>query len=123
MDNMNELLKKLLQYLEQTENFVAEQAPDIIQQFLSFQAWEAKMYFVIWTVVTITLIIAVLLGVFWMIKKRAESFDVFMTLLTTSALVSVVSIGIWCNLAKLKKIELAPKVVALEYVREQLGGK
>ncbi len=112
-----EIVKQLMEWLKMSGDFLMTEAPAYIQEYLAYQAWEAKMWMFGMMVCSLicVAIIAVLFCIGWGADFSTQSdiagITVFVVLLG-----AVFGIGALCSWFDIKKIELAPKVVALEHI-------
>ncbi len=112
---MNEQLQaKLLEYLNSGEAFVKTQAPEYVNQALTFYAWDANLDL---TVSIISLILGIFLSCFslglasW--RRDAEGRALICGIAGILFFLTG-AIGTTGNYSTLKKIELAPKVFLVE---------
>lgn len=111
MEINEELTQKLITYLDQTTIFVKEQAPDVVQQILSFGAITHTVGIALGA--TIILIGAILGAVGFV--NRDEYYGAHPLLTLVFPLVFSLGLGVVaCNYLELRKIEIAPKVFILE---------
>lgn len=120
-ESVGKLLEKFISYLENTESFLADQAPDFIQQLAAYYTWETVFNF--YCAVGILVISIILLIVSVKVVKKssyASDAELFAGIgIIVSAVVIIISIFILPQqYSDIKKIELAPKVFLLEKAME-----
>ncbi len=113
-----ELIKKLIEYLEKTETFVYEQAPDLAQQILSYKLIESGIEGFVCAIICI---IAVTIAFNTYSNPSYDKYDMISTAAFikgfVSALVSVITFLISVeSFCRMIKITYAPKLFLLEYL-------
>ena len=133
-EQLSNIIEKSLIVAEQTGQFVLEQAPDIMQQFLAWQFWYHLFLMVIFLLLTIfvpyTLKQAMSSksegendsyikrkGRYW-VKDRSsysDSSEIYSIYIGFKLLSLLFLIGVVVNLSKVIYITVAPKVYLIEY--------
>lgn len=111
------MIKKLLEYIEGTKDFILEQAPDIIQQILEYETRSTMLWMCLFSFLTFIGVIVCIWGVF----SKKSIFDkpgAMVGFLITPMMV----IGLMANLDNLIKIKVAPKYYVMEKIIK-MGGK
>jgi hypothetical protein len=101
----SEILSFILKTLQESKDFVKEQAPDIVQQALAFGIYDSKMF--LWLGVFILVVSAVLFLSILIFDNVGLVFFALPSLALGALLV-------FCSVSQMKKIELAPKLYLLE---------
>jgi len=122
----DELLKKLLGILNNTQDFVLAQAPDIAKQLITLARIESSLLWLIPLLLT-GIVVSV-----WRLAKQAETYpnkngglnfndDVyFLPIIVTIVSLVPVLLTIGCNYHTFLTSWFAPKVYLLEYVAKAL---
>jgi hypothetical protein len=121
---MNEqLIEKLISYLEKSETFVYEQAPDFIQQLLSYEKVSSIVGTFIFSVIIIFCVCLALYHIFNPDFERNELRTMGNQMLCFMPfLVAMISLAPFCScLSTWIKINMAPKVFLLEYLMKIKG--
>jgi hypothetical protein len=107
-----EIVNKLIEYLDAGGDFVKEQAPDVINQMINYGTWDARFGLLVFS-------IGMLIGAFLFlggVLSDCEGFQIGGSVLGVFAVVLCIC-GLCSNYSALKKIEIAPKVYLLEQLR------
>ena len=114
MEQTQKLVEKMIQYLEMAEGFVKTEAPDLIQQYLTYEAWasERTMYIGIAMIVIGVIAIYLCIALYEFNEGASIAIGIFSTGLLFVGLIIAP-----CEYFNLKKIEMAPKVVVLDYLK------
>lgn len=110
-----EILKKLLEYLQNTISFAQEQLPDIAKQIITFNIGKETTLFIAFFVLLIIGIGLIIYGIYDY-KKRTdlEGVPYFMS----GALAIIIgSLGTIQHFIELYKLYYAPKVFLIEYIK------
>ena len=112
-----ETLTELKAGTEKAGTFVADQAPDVIQQLLAYQFWSAIFFGVM------LLALGIILG--WLTVKIFRQFDDGSEALALlPAVFCIFCIGGAIAMSdRALKIKIAPKVYVIEYTASLLKGK
>lgn len=130
-----ELKNQLMKYLEKAEsaadsagNFVLEQAPDVIRQFLAWEFYSAVFFIVL----SLLFMIPLIWNLLWSIKvwkdSEKEGFNgtdsgliaIWIALSFMSIFIPIIPIS--CNAYYATKVYVAPKVVLMEKAAELVKG-
>ena len=120
---MNEVLEKeLVRLIKSVEkpmsqglDFAVEQAPEVIQQLLTWNFIESLAAFCLLSVLSVACLIGFIYHMRYLIKTGGE--EIFVVLWMFPAV--LLPAGLWQNLAWLK-IWIAPKLYLLEYAAKLL---
>jgi len=115
----NELVTKLLQYLENVESFTKTQFPDFADQFIKYEIWECKWLF---SVSLIGLIFFFMLCILTWLKGMITRFSdemraIFALLGLVFFIFAVFTVVQYTNL---KELEIAPKVYLVKQAKNLL---
>lgn len=107
---MNEkVLEKLLSWAQSAEIFVAEQAPQVVQELLTYHLYVNIIGCVV------SLLFAVLI-ILLILKLYEKTYDEFLTFLIGATL--IIPLGTTTvSISEIMKIKLAPKVFVIDYIR------
>lgn len=118
---VNEVLSKALEAATATGNFVVEQAPDVVQQLLTYKMFEAA---------TMSIILALAsLVMAWLSKKgwklawsdsvgSEEGAPILVASILLAASAAISTYVAWSWIMVLAKIILAPKIFLIEYAAQ-----
>lgn len=127
MEKLGLLVEKLISYLETTEQFVAQQAPDMVKQVLEYEAFSTSAW--LWfCVILVILGLSGFITLLWatppvesMTRETRESVSILMYI---SIGVFIVSLFLgFANFLHLKKIEKAPKLIVVEYLKKTVSSE
>lgn len=121
MENLEKFGDKLLTYLQSTEIFVKEQAPDFINQFIAYETWKAQWMYKITAVVLGVVVLLQAVNIAGSVCNREWRKDAagWATVIFGVFGIFALSWFIDCA-ADLKKLELAPKVYMVEAAKRLL---
>ncbi len=120
---MNEQLQaKLLEYLNSGEAFVREQAPEYVNQALTFYAWDAAFDLRVCLCFAIVGFLLLVSGLILSRDYNSEGTAMVFSIFGLLALIFGL-IGSTVDYSNLKKIELAPKVFLVEKLLPGKCGK
>lgn len=107
-----EILKKLLEYLQNTELFLSGQIPDVFRQIMQIELFK------IWALFILSIICLIIFGIslYFLLKGWEEEYQIM--IIATGLLFGGV-IGIVCLPVSIYKLYLfyyAPKVFLIEYI-------
>ena len=112
---MNQVSEKLINYVENAEDFLTDQTPKYIEQLLTFKAMKDKTLLVVWIIINVILVfVTVFCFLYGFVKD--EGFALVIGCLTILLMIMTVSITLEYYF-NLKQIEIAPKVYILEYLK------
>jgi len=114
---MNEqLINKLLEYLQNVEQFASKQIPDFVDQFIKYETWKCEWLFKIWLVImSVFFVLSLIAFIVGMIKDDAAEAIRAMIFTGIIFLISMfVSIS---NYIDIRQIEIAPKVYMINQAR------
>lgn len=113
-----ELLAKVLQYLNSSEAFLKEQAPEFVQQYMAFVQWDLQ--FSIYTSSFAMAVGIVFLIAAFIYKDYDRAFVFFFVgfIMTIGG-----TIGLGCSYEQSKMLELAPKVFLIKNLKSELTGR
>lgn len=120
-ETVNQILTKIIESVTSVQNFVLEQAPDVIQQLLAWNFYFGLIWGILGALTSLTLI-CVFFKKFLPWADSLDRYDkdfvmflgsvIFGIFLTISALVGI------CNLTEALKIYIAPKLWLIEYAAQ-----
>lgn len=124
MKQTEQVLKKFLEYVEQAESFAKEHVPDYITQLLQYEAWDhalaMKMHACL---MVVAFVFGVACAVLFCValKRGMDGPDVFGVFGVIGALIffGVFGWNTFDHYRAIKKIEMAPKVYILDYLRSK----
>lgn len=117
MEKLNVLLEKMIQYLESAEGFVNAHASEVVKQFLEYEVFISKQGLTIGIIILVVGIVFIFIGI-WLAEK-AEGPSIAVCVLSFLLIVSSF-FTIPINYFNLKRVQLAPKVVVLEFLKDNL---
>lgn len=119
MESVEKIGQKLLEYLQSTEAFVKEQAPDFVRELLAYQLMTSTM----WAVFCGLVFAAGVAGFVYGVVKRSDEYGPETGILIPSAMFIILGF-LFCagNTEKALKIHFAPKVYVMEYARDMMKG-
>lgn len=103
-----ELQRKLLDYLNNGEAFIREQAPDFFKQAMAFYYWENHFWF--WACLIIAAGMIGIAVLFFLIAWSEGSEGFCFLAVIISGLAILPFCQTFCAYAAMKKMELAPKL-------------
>lgn len=112
----DKLIEKLIEYLENSQDFMLEQMPEIIQQALAYN----KVSAMCGTGIMLGLLVAALFTAFYSWKRPALDVDgsrssfSAISLIGSIAAIPMIFSGLWINIDKLLKIYIAPKYYLIQ---------
>jgi hypothetical protein len=108
-----ELTNKLLEYLSNFEQFTKAELPEVAKQILEIGMYEAKLCILIGVIL---LIIGLVLA--YLSTKVDDYSGLAVTFPVVSGICITISVILLpCSIVNIKKIEIAPKVYLIDYVR------
>lgn len=120
----DQLQKKLLEWMNNGEAFVKEQAPDYVNQAMAYYAWDAQRDFILglWYLGIAGLFLLLLL---YTVNKRRYELEVltFVSFLCVLGFTITGSISTYFGYSSMKKIEIAPKVFIVDKLMSPRCGK
>ena len=120
MKSLEEITKKMIEYLETTEMFLNDQVPDFVAQFIIYETWAAEWWFLISLCVFILLCIWQALNILYIFTKTnwKDGFVFIIFFVGTFGALSLYSVT--TKFASLKKLQIAPKVYMVERAKSML---
>jgi hypothetical protein len=127
MKQLDNLMEKFLQLIENTQSFVGAELPDYIQQLLLYKAWEYEFGILIVTLAFIASL-GIFLVAFAVLKKNGgeiEDSPLAFILSLVSGIITFIlliagSASIATNIANLQQIKMAPKVYIVDYLSDKI---
>ena len=110
-DNMNELAIELVKTLKDTKEFVAAQAPSVVQELLRREYVSLCMGIGLGVILLVASIVFYKLSVKY---KEEDFFPLFAILCGVFCIFTPMILG--CNIAELVNLKVAPKVFLLEHL-------
>jgi hypothetical protein len=119
-----ELINKLFEYLQKTETFILEQAPDFIRQLLTYKRIGTIVSAISLFAIGTVLLIFVIYCIFnpWLDKYGDRSIGSQLCCFLPLFLVFICYGQVLYDILFLIKLYMAPKVYLLEYFRNLKGG-
>jgi predicted membrane channel-forming protein YqfA (hemolysin III family) len=114
-----ELQAKLMAWIENLGNIASEQLPDFAQQIVAYTMWNSYiwMWFGIIGLILFGFLFVLFTTVCIIDKKEREDLSKIMFWIAVFALIPC-SICI-SNYSKIKKCEVAPKLIIIDYIRNK----
>jgi uncharacterized membrane protein YphA (DoxX/SURF4 family) len=114
MNNLDELLKLLVDILKNTKDVVASQMPDILNQMLIYGAASATIWMWITGIIVVLCVIMIIIG------SLTEEVEI----IPISFVIGIVfAINFACNAMTLYKINHAPKLYLLQEISSMIQTK
>lgn len=117
---MQELQKKLIEWAEKIGDIASEQLPDFAEQIIAYEMWSSS----IWMNVGIGLLcffgfLFFICLIFAIVDRHnGDTLDELGAFMLILILISIPPCGLICTkYSKLKKCEVAPKLVIIDYLR------
>lgn len=112
----DQVLIKAMEAATATGNFVVEQAPDLVQQLLSYSLFESLVYLAVYTTLTVCAVLSARHS--WRDFQKCTMRDPF-TVFVASVVVGLMSIApAIVEILQIAKIVLAPKIFLIEYTAQ-----
>ena len=105
------MIKKLIEYIEGTKDFILEQAPDIIQQILEYDTKSTILWLCLACIVALCGAALCVHGYFSTQSTFEKPYLIFAYMLTPFAIIAIFAC---CD--NLIKIKIAPKYYVLEKI-------
>ena len=107
-----EILKKLLEYLQNTELFLSGQIPDVFRQIMQIELFK------IWALFILSIICLIAFGIclYFLLKGWEEEYQII--IIVTGLLMGgvITIVGLPFSIYKLYLFYYAPKVFLIEYI-------
>lgn len=118
-----ELINRLFEYLQKTEGFIYEQAPDFIQQLLTYKRLSTIIDVVLLSLIGSVALFFSLYCIFnpWLDKYGERNIGSQLCCFLPFFLVFICFGQVLCDITTLIKLYFAPKVYLLEYFRSLKG--
>lgn len=111
-----EVLPKIVKYLEDAGDFIGREAPLYVKELLTYEAWYHQQW-VIWGFIPFLILIALVV----LTSFASKTDDAFSTCLFFAVVFFFVALTtVPHSYVQLNKIEKAPRVYLLEHIRGEL---
>ena len=114
----NELIDKLLELVNNTQDFFTAQTPEYIRQLLAYDIWAHTVGAYVGTALLVIAFIS-LIGLLFAIHNKEDNWQIASALILMATFIIGMVIFISCTFT-LKKIEIAPKVYIIDYLNSQI---
>lgn len=111
---MEKMIEKLLEYLNNTDAFFKEQAPDFVNQLLAFEIWRTQFGLTFGLSFLVLCLVLVAIGAIGIKRNWECAPGLFIFAVPVFLLGMILSLSYYNDL---KQLELAPKVYLLKEVR------
>jgi hypothetical protein len=128
-DQLEQLLKFLLDSLKETKDFTIEQAPIVVKEYLHWYLAESVFWAVLWLVIGVVAAIAV--GRF--IDACSDATNEFdkpsasavraMKIGFRTLLACITTVFVATQVYDIIKVTVAPRVVLIDFVRDTISGR
>lgn len=110
-EKVSKILDLLIEGIQKGTDLAQVQLPQIAEELLKYEAWDCKLG-MIYSSIVFAVIVFVMFRVY-----LNEGFDHPFNFLAGPIILIVSSVVFCCNFSNLHKIEVAPKVYLIEYLR------